>query len=229
MEALFDDPVALRWIGGLADLGRLVLFDRCGIGLSDPPPDSDHPTFARWSRDIEAVVAAARWSSTLGSPKADTFSSAPRRGTACVRCFRTSTRNSASSRQHRPLCPPALSCVVLFPCPGPLVGRWVLSSGLLSSLVWRVPVPRVDEGSQLATFAVATGPAGWPIRLWLTAVLPLLASGGFRSSSPLPPARKRDTRRDGGPRSGPGPRTAGHAPPAGARERRSGLLRDGPA
>jgi class 3 adenylate cyclase len=59
MEALFDDPVALRWIEGLADLGRLVLFDRCGIGLSDPPPDSDHPTFARGSRDIEAVVAAA--------------------------------------------------------------------------------------------------------------------------------------------------------------------------
>ena len=60
MEALFDDSGALRWIGGLADLGRLVLFDRCGIGLSDPPPDSDHPTFARWSRDIEAVVAAAQ-------------------------------------------------------------------------------------------------------------------------------------------------------------------------
>ena len=59
MEALFDDSGALRWIGGLADLGRLVLFDRCGIGLSDPPFDSDHPTFARWSRDIEAVVAAA--------------------------------------------------------------------------------------------------------------------------------------------------------------------------
>src|SRR5690349_15437973 len=37
MEALFEDPVALRLLDGLADLGRLVIFDRSGIGLSDPP------------------------------------------------------------------------------------------------------------------------------------------------------------------------------------------------
>ena len=60
MEALFEDPVALRFVDGLADLGRLVIFDRCGIGLSDPPADSEVVTFARWCDDVEAVVAAAQ-------------------------------------------------------------------------------------------------------------------------------------------------------------------------
>jgi len=60
MEALFEDPVALRFVDGLADLGRLVVFDRSGIGLSDPPADSEAVTFARWCDDVEAVVAAAQ-------------------------------------------------------------------------------------------------------------------------------------------------------------------------
>ena len=60
MEALFEDRVALRFVDGLADLGRLVIFDRSGIGLSDPPADSDIGTFAHWCDDVEAVVAAAQ-------------------------------------------------------------------------------------------------------------------------------------------------------------------------
>src|SRR5262245_26634092 len=60
MDALFGDPVALRFVDGLADLGRLVIFDRSGIGLSDPPADSEVVTFARWCDDVEAVVAAAQ-------------------------------------------------------------------------------------------------------------------------------------------------------------------------
>jgi len=60
MEALFEDPVALRLVDGLADLGRLVVFDRSGIGLSDPPIDSEVVTFARWCDDMEAVVGAAQ-------------------------------------------------------------------------------------------------------------------------------------------------------------------------
>jgi class 3 adenylate cyclase len=60
MEALFEDPVALRYVEGLADLGRLVIFDRSGIGLSDPPADSEIVTWARWCDDVEAVVAAAQ-------------------------------------------------------------------------------------------------------------------------------------------------------------------------
>jgi class 3 adenylate cyclase len=60
MEALFEDPVALRFLDGLADLGRLVIFDRSGIGLSDPPADSEVVTFARWCDDLEAVLDAAQ-------------------------------------------------------------------------------------------------------------------------------------------------------------------------
>jgi class 3 adenylate cyclase len=60
MEALFEDPVALRFVDGLTDLGRIVIFDRCGIGLSDPPADSEAISFARWCDDVEAVVAAAQ-------------------------------------------------------------------------------------------------------------------------------------------------------------------------
>ena len=59
MEALFEDPVALRLLEGLAGLGRLVVFDRRGIGLSDPPADWDSSVSARWGDDLAAVVAAA--------------------------------------------------------------------------------------------------------------------------------------------------------------------------
>src|SRR5262249_3251816 len=60
MEAMFEDPVGVRFFDGLAGLGRLVVFDRRGIGLSDPPADGDLSYEARWSDDIEAVVKAAR-------------------------------------------------------------------------------------------------------------------------------------------------------------------------
>jgi pimeloyl-ACP methyl ester carboxylesterase len=59
MDPLFEDPVALRFVEGLADLGRLVMFDRCGIGLSDPPPSPEGSALLRWVEDAEAVVKAA--------------------------------------------------------------------------------------------------------------------------------------------------------------------------
>src|SRR5205814_9629129 len=51
MEAMFEDPVGVRFLDGLAGLGRLMVFDRRGIGLSDPPADVDLPYEARWSDD----------------------------------------------------------------------------------------------------------------------------------------------------------------------------------
>jgi pimeloyl-ACP methyl ester carboxylesterase len=59
MEAFFEDAIGVRFFGGLADLGRLVVFDRCGIGLSDSRHDSSNEGFEGWCRDVEAVVAAA--------------------------------------------------------------------------------------------------------------------------------------------------------------------------
>jgi len=59
MEALFEDPVGVRLMEGLAELGRLVVFDRRGIGLSDPPANWDVPVSNRWSDDLAAVVEGA--------------------------------------------------------------------------------------------------------------------------------------------------------------------------
>jgi class 3 adenylate cyclase len=58
MEACFEDAVGVRLLGGLADLGRLVIFDRCGIGLSDAVPTSSDAGLTGWCRDVEAVVGA---------------------------------------------------------------------------------------------------------------------------------------------------------------------------
>jgi class 3 adenylate cyclase len=59
MESYFEDAVSSRMLEGLSDLGRLVLFDRRGIGLSDVPTDWSVLPIERWCDDLEAVVAAA--------------------------------------------------------------------------------------------------------------------------------------------------------------------------
>jgi class 3 adenylate cyclase len=59
MEAMFEDRIGARLFSGLAELGRLVVFDRRGIGLSDPPVDWDVRASVRWCEDVEAVVSAA--------------------------------------------------------------------------------------------------------------------------------------------------------------------------
>ncbi len=59
MEALFDDPIGHRLIFGLAKMGRVAVFDRRGIGLSDSPSSWDDFVSTRWCDDVEAVVSAA--------------------------------------------------------------------------------------------------------------------------------------------------------------------------
>lgn len=59
MESLPDDPIANRLLEGLAGLGRLIVFDRRGIGLSDPVTDWETPTCEQWADDLAAVIAAA--------------------------------------------------------------------------------------------------------------------------------------------------------------------------
>src|SRR6266540_3695507 len=60
MEALFEDPVGVRLLEGLAGLGRLVAFDRRGIGLSDPPAVWDAPESKRWRDYLPSRAAAAQ-------------------------------------------------------------------------------------------------------------------------------------------------------------------------
>jgi class 3 adenylate cyclase/alpha-beta hydrolase superfamily lysophospholipase len=59
MESLSDDPIAARLVQGLAELGRLVMFDRRGIALSDPVTDWETPLVEQWSEDLAAVIRAA--------------------------------------------------------------------------------------------------------------------------------------------------------------------------
>lgn len=65
MEVFPEDRLAGRLIDGLADLGRLVLFDRRGIGMSDPYTDWDRPAVDQWSDDLIAVIEAAELTDPL--------------------------------------------------------------------------------------------------------------------------------------------------------------------
>ena len=59
MEFLERDRVGRRLLDSLATIGRVVLFDRRGIGLSDPITDWSRPLVEQWAEDLAAIVAAA--------------------------------------------------------------------------------------------------------------------------------------------------------------------------
>src|SRR5436190_15628540 len=59
MEFLERDRVGRRLLDGLAAIGRVVLFDRRGIGLSDPITDWSRPLVEQWADDLAAIVATA--------------------------------------------------------------------------------------------------------------------------------------------------------------------------
>ncbi len=58
-ESLPEDPIGARLLEGLSSIGRLVVFDRRGIGFSDPIVDWERPLVDQWSDDLAAVVDAA--------------------------------------------------------------------------------------------------------------------------------------------------------------------------
>jgi class 3 adenylate cyclase len=58
MDSLERDRVGARLLDGLGAIGRLVLFDRRGIGLSDPITDWSTPLVEQWAEDLAAVVEA---------------------------------------------------------------------------------------------------------------------------------------------------------------------------
>src|SRR4051812_17920175 len=59
MDTLRDDPISNRLLEGLAGLGRLIVFDRRGVALSDPVSDWDTPLREQWAEDLAAVIIAA--------------------------------------------------------------------------------------------------------------------------------------------------------------------------
>jgi class 3 adenylate cyclase len=58
-ELLAEDRVASRFLAGLAGLGRLVVFDKRGVGLSDPMTDWVRSAQEQWADDLLAVIEAA--------------------------------------------------------------------------------------------------------------------------------------------------------------------------
>jgi class 3 adenylate cyclase/pimeloyl-ACP methyl ester carboxylesterase len=59
MEIFDDDPGMVRLLEGLGSLGRVVVFDRRGLGLSDPIVDWGRPILDQWADDLAAVVEAS--------------------------------------------------------------------------------------------------------------------------------------------------------------------------
>jgi class 3 adenylate cyclase/pimeloyl-ACP methyl ester carboxylesterase len=59
MEVFEDDPGFRRMLDGLRALGRVVIFDRRGLGVSDPIINWDRPVVEQWAEDLETVVVAS--------------------------------------------------------------------------------------------------------------------------------------------------------------------------
>ncbi|MCW2752489.1 MAG: family 3 adenylate cyclase [Aeromicrobium sp.] len=60
IDAIADEPRLARCTSRLSSLGRLIRFDRRGIGLSDPVSPTAPPTLEQWVEDAIAVLDAAR-------------------------------------------------------------------------------------------------------------------------------------------------------------------------
>jgi class 3 adenylate cyclase/pimeloyl-ACP methyl ester carboxylesterase len=59
IEVVEDDPGFVRLLDGLRSIGRVVIFDRRGVGLSDPITDWTRPVLDQWADDLAAVVEAS--------------------------------------------------------------------------------------------------------------------------------------------------------------------------
>jgi class 3 adenylate cyclase len=59
VEAQWEDPFFERFLRGLSSIGRLIVFDKRGTGLSDPILFSELPPVEGWADDLAAVMHAA--------------------------------------------------------------------------------------------------------------------------------------------------------------------------
>jgi class 3 adenylate cyclase len=59
LELFEDEPGFARLLAGLRALGRLIVFDRRGVGLSDPIEDWTRSVSEQWTSDLAAVVDAS--------------------------------------------------------------------------------------------------------------------------------------------------------------------------
>jgi class 3 adenylate cyclase/pimeloyl-ACP methyl ester carboxylesterase len=59
MEVFEEHPGIVRLLEGLRSIGRVVVYDRRGVGLSDPVTDWGRPMLEQWAEDLASVVAAS--------------------------------------------------------------------------------------------------------------------------------------------------------------------------
>lgn len=59
VEIRWELPAWARLLNRLAKIGRVIIFDRLGTGLSDPVPLTALPTLEEWMDDVRAVLDAA--------------------------------------------------------------------------------------------------------------------------------------------------------------------------
>jgi class 3 adenylate cyclase/alpha-beta hydrolase superfamily lysophospholipase len=59
LESFEEEPGFARLLDGLRALGPVIIFDRRGIGLSDPISDWERPIVDQWTGDLAAVVDAS--------------------------------------------------------------------------------------------------------------------------------------------------------------------------
>ncbi|MGN6335107.1 adenylate/guanylate cyclase domain-containing protein [Mycobacterium sp.] len=55
-DDLPDQPIMQGWLDAITSLGRLIIFDQPGIGVSDPIPGGALPTMELWADSITAVL-----------------------------------------------------------------------------------------------------------------------------------------------------------------------------
>ena len=56
LEVMREEPSTARFLERLSSFGRLICFDKCGSGVSDPVPLGAIPTREAWMDDVEAVM-----------------------------------------------------------------------------------------------------------------------------------------------------------------------------
>jgi class 3 adenylate cyclase len=59
IEAMWEEPNLARFLSRLASFGRLIIFDKRGVGLSDRVSETDLPTLETRMDDVRAVMDAA--------------------------------------------------------------------------------------------------------------------------------------------------------------------------
>ncbi len=58
LEIMWEEPSVHRFLTRLASIGRLICFDKRGVGVSDPVPLGALPTLEEWTDDILTVIDA---------------------------------------------------------------------------------------------------------------------------------------------------------------------------